>query len=147
RLGGSRFDCKGLNHYQSDRSSDRLSRVLTLSAVAYARQHWRIYRELSRSVPINVPWRNVAKRCCRFSARQSNLRNFDAYVVGLGVTPRCSSQRRTVFSSGSNATVYEYLATHADLGAVFNRFMTAQSHLHNAAIADAYDFSDVRTLV
>jgi hypothetical protein len=46
-----------------------------------------------------------------------------------------------------NATVYEYLATHADLGAVFNRFMTAQSHLHNAAIADAYDFSDVRTLV
>ena len=45
------------------------------------------------------------------------------------------------------ATVYEYLAAHAELGAVFNRFMTAQSNLHNAAIVDAYDFSDVRTLV
>jgi hypothetical protein len=39
------------------------------------------------------------------------------------------------------ATIYEYLAEHAELGAVFNRFMTAQSNLHNAAIADAYDFS------
>ena len=45
------------------------------------------------------------------------------------------------------ATIYEYLAEHAELGAVFNRFMTAQSNLHNAAIADAYDFSGVRMLV
>jgi O-methyltransferase domain len=46
-----------------------------------------------------------------------------------------------------HATIYEYLAEHAQLGAVFNRFMTAQSNLHNAAIADAYDFSGVRMLV
>ena len=46
-----------------------------------------------------------------------------------------------------HATIYEYLAEHAELGAVFNRFMTAQSNLHNAAIVDAYDFSGVRTLV
>ena len=45
------------------------------------------------------------------------------------------------------ATVYEYLAAHAELGTVFNRFMTAQSNLHNTAIVDAYDFSNVRTLV
>jgi O-methyltransferase domain len=30
---------------------------------------------------------------------------------------------------------------------VFNRFMTTQSNLHNAAIVDAYDFSGIRTLV
>jgi hypothetical protein len=46
-----------------------------------------------------------------------------------------------------HATVYEYLAEHAELGAVFNRFMTAQSNLHNAAVVDAYDFSGVRMLV
>jgi O-methyltransferase len=46
-----------------------------------------------------------------------------------------------------NATVYEYLAKHAELGVVFNRFMTAQSNLHNAAIVDSYDFSGVRTVV
>jgi hypothetical protein len=51
------------------------------------------------------------------------------------------------FPQVHNATVYEYLAKHAELGAVFNRFMTAQSRMHNAAIVDAYDFSGVRTLV
>jgi hypothetical protein len=51
------------------------------------------------------------------------------------------------FPEVHNATVYEYLASHAELGTVFNRFMTAQSHLHNAAIVDAYDFADVRTFV
>lgn len=51
------------------------------------------------------------------------------------------------FPEVHGATVYEYLAKHAELGAVFNRFMTAQSQLQNEAIVDAYDFSGVRTLV
>jgi hypothetical protein len=51
------------------------------------------------------------------------------------------------FPEVHSATVYEYLAKHAELGAVFNRFMTAQSQLQNEAIVDAYDFSGVRTLV
>ena len=46
-----------------------------------------------------------------------------------------------------NATVYEYLAKHGELGVVFNRFMTAQSKLHNAVIVDLYDFSGVRAVV
>ena len=46
-----------------------------------------------------------------------------------------------------DATVYEYLAKNPELGAVFNRYMTTQSNLHNAAIVDACDFSEVRTLV
>ena len=40
------------------------------------------------------------------------------------------------FPKVHNATVYEYLAKHAELGVVFNRFMTAQSNLHNAAIVE-----------
>ena len=44
-------------------------------------------------------------------------------------------------------TLYEYLAEHAELAAVFNRYMTGQSNLHNAAIVDAYNFSGIRTLV
>ena len=51
------------------------------------------------------------------------------------------------FSQLHNATLYQYLSEHAELGTVFNRFMTAQSNLHNAAIADAYDFSKVGTLI
>jgi hypothetical protein len=51
------------------------------------------------------------------------------------------------FPQVHNATVYEYLAKHDELGSVFNRFMTAQSKLHNDAIVDAYSFSDVQTLV
>jgi hypothetical protein len=46
-----------------------------------------------------------------------------------------------------NATMYEFLAGHGDLEAVFNRFMSAQSNLHNAAIVDAYDFSKIQVLV
>jgi hypothetical protein len=44
-------------------------------------------------------------------------------------------------------SVYQYLADHAELGAIFNRFMTSQSKLHNDAIVEAYDFSGVQTLV
>jgi hypothetical protein len=51
------------------------------------------------------------------------------------------------FPKRNGAAIYQYLATHQDLGAVFNRFMSAQSKLHNAAIVDAYDFSGIETLV
>src|SRR6266511_369916 len=46
-----------------------------------------------------------------------------------------------------NATIWAYLADNAQAGADFNRFMTAQSRLHNAAIIEAYDFSEIGTLV
>jgi len=51
------------------------------------------------------------------------------------------------FSGIHDATIYQYLAAHADLAAVFHDFMTAQSALHNEAIVEAYDFSGIRTLV
>ena len=132
----------------SKRSQQRpVSRVFTLSAVAHARQHWRIFRELSGSVPINSLGETLRSDAADF------LRDKAIFEIS---TPMWSAwgSLLDVLRSGApsfpqvhNATVYEYLATHADLGVVFNRFMTAQSHLHNAAIADAYDFSDVRTLV
>lgn len=43
--------------------------------------------------------------------------------------------------------IFEFLAGDAELGATFNRYMTAQSNLHNAAIVEAYDFQPVRTLI
>ena len=46
-----------------------------------------------------------------------------------------------------DASIYQYLAGNADLGAAFNRYMTAQSNRHNAAIVDAYDFENVLTLI
>jgi hypothetical protein len=45
------------------------------------------------------------------------------------------------------STMYEFLAAHGDLETVFNRFMSAQSSLHNAAIIEAYDFSKIQALV
>ena len=46
-----------------------------------------------------------------------------------------------------DASLYQYLTEHVDLGAVFNRFMTAQSNLHNAAVVEAYDFSGIQKLI
>ena len=46
-----------------------------------------------------------------------------------------------------DASMYQYLTERADLGAVFNRFMTAQSKLHNAAVVEAYDFSGIEELI
>jgi len=39
------------------------------------------------------------------------------------------------------------LAEHPETGAVFNRFMTMQSKLQNAAIVANYDFSEAQTVV
>jgi hypothetical protein len=46
-----------------------------------------------------------------------------------------------------NASIYEWLARDSKLGSTFHGFMTTQSNMHNAAIVDAYDFSDIRTIV
>ena len=54
---------------------------------------------------------------------------------------------RPAFDRVHNATIWAYLADNAQAGADFNRFMTAQSRLHNAAIIEAYDFSGIGTLV
>jgi len=54
---------------------------------------------------------------------------------------------RPAFDRVHNATIWAYLADNAQAGADFNRFMTAQSRLHNAAIIEAYDFSEIGTLV
>jgi hypothetical protein len=39
---------------------------------------------------------------------------------------------------------YEFLESHPELSAPFNRWMSKQSALHNVAIADAYDFGNCR---
>jgi hypothetical protein len=51
------------------------------------------------------------------------------------------------FESANKGPLFTYLAEHPEAGAVFNRFMTAQSNLHNAAIIASYDFSEAQTLV
>ncbi len=42
------------------------------------------------------------------------------------------------------APIWQYLTTHGQLGELFNSWMTRQSHLHNAALVGAYDFSPFR---
>lgn len=51
------------------------------------------------------------------------------------------------FDLMNKSPLFNYLADHPEAGAVFNRFMTAQSNLHNAAIIASYDFSEARTVV
>lgn len=51
------------------------------------------------------------------------------------------------FASVNKMPLFSYLAEHPEAGAIFNRFMTAQSNLQNAAIVENYDFSETRTLV
>jgi hypothetical protein len=46
-----------------------------------------------------------------------------------------------------DTTIYTYLAEHEELGAIYNRFMTGQSRLYNAAIIDAYDFTGIHLIV
>jgi hypothetical protein len=54
---------------------------------------------------------------------------------------------RPSFDQVQDKTLWQYLAGHEEIAAVFNRFMTMQSKLHNAAIIDSYDFSGIGTLV
>jgi hypothetical protein len=54
---------------------------------------------------------------------------------------------RPSFASVNKSPIFSYLAEHPEAGAIFNRFMTAQSNLQNAAIVANYDFSGIRTLI
>jgi hypothetical protein len=51
------------------------------------------------------------------------------------------------FDQVHGATLWQYLAGHSEIAAIFNRFMTVQSQLHNATIVESYDFSKVGKLV
>jgi len=51
------------------------------------------------------------------------------------------------FASVNKRPLFDYLAEHPETGAVFNRFMTIQSKLQNAAIVANYDFSEAQTVV
>lgn len=51
------------------------------------------------------------------------------------------------FTSVHKSPLFKYLAEHPEAGTVFDRFMTAQSNLQNAAIVASYDFSGAHRLV
>ena len=51
------------------------------------------------------------------------------------------------FASVNKLPLFDYLAETSETGAVFNRFMTMQSKLQNAAIVANYDFSEAQTVV
>jgi SAM-dependent methyltransferase len=51
------------------------------------------------------------------------------------------------FASVNESPLYKYLAEHPESGSLFNRFMTTQSRLQNAAIIASYDFLGARTVV
>jgi O-methyltransferase domain len=54
---------------------------------------------------------------------------------------------RSVWEIAHGMPLFAYFAEHADDAAVFQQGMTAFSGLEARAVADAYDFGDVRTLV
>jgi hypothetical protein len=54
---------------------------------------------------------------------------------------------RPSFHQVYDATLWQYLAQHSEIAAIFNRFMTAQSKLHNTALLESYDFSGIGTLI
>jgi orsellinic acid C2-O-methyltransferase len=51
------------------------------------------------------------------------------------------------FASVNQSPLFNYLAEHPETGGAFNRFMTMQSKLQNAAIIASYDFSGAQTVV
>jgi hypothetical protein len=53
----------------------------------------------------------------------------------------------SAFADVHAASFYAYLASHPDIGAPFNRFMTKTSEQHNAALLASYDFSAFGTVV
>lgn len=50
------------------------------------------------------------------------------------------------FVLAHGSPTYEFLESHPELSAPFNRWMSKQSALHNVAIADAYDFGNYRMI-
>lgn len=51
------------------------------------------------------------------------------------------------FASVNGRLLFDHLAEDPETGAAFNRFMTTQSKLQNAAIIASYDFAQARTVV
>ena len=51
------------------------------------------------------------------------------------------------FATVNQNPLFNYLAEHPETGSAFNRFMTMQSKLQNAAIIASYDFSGMLTIV
>jgi precorrin-6B methylase 2 len=51
------------------------------------------------------------------------------------------------FALVNQIPLFKYLTEHREIGSTFNRFMTMQSKLQNAAIIANYDFSKVQTVV
>jgi len=51
------------------------------------------------------------------------------------------------FASVNQIPLFHYLAEHPETGSAFNRFMTMQSKLQNAAIIASYDFSGAQIVV
>jgi hypothetical protein len=54
---------------------------------------------------------------------------------------------RSAFEHTHDQPFYDYLGEHPAVGAPFNRYMSATSRQHNAAVLAAYDFAAFRTLV
>jgi SAM-dependent methyltransferase len=81
-----------------------------------------------------------------------SVRDWALYVGALAPWEAWGRLRETVmtgepgFVLAHGMSTYEYLARHPELGAPFDRWMTRQSDLHNAAIVAAYDFSPFRTV-
>jgi hypothetical protein len=51
------------------------------------------------------------------------------------------------FASVNKGPLFNYLAEYPEVGSIFNRFMTMQSKMQNAAIIASYDFSGAQTVV
>ena len=54
---------------------------------------------------------------------------------------------RASFPAVHGVPMWEFIANHEKLGVAFNGWMTRQSHQHNSALVDAYDFSPFRRVV
>lgn len=94
--------------------------------------------------PLGDTLRSDAPGSLRHKAMCELSAPFWAAAGGLAGTLRSG---KPSFPEVNGIAIYGYLAKHPELAALFNDFMTAQSAMHNAAIVEAYDFSDIRTLV
>ena len=84
---------------------------------------------------------------------QGSLRDKALFEIGEPVWSAWGSSLASVrtgrpsFNQVYGATLWQYLAQHSEIAAIFHRFMTAQSKLHNTALIESYDFSGIGTLV
>jgi hypothetical protein len=69
------------------------------------------------------------------------------FTAALGVMPEVLATGRTGVHIALNTSTFEYLRAHPEEEAIFNRTMIAVHGEEPAAVAAAYDFSDVKTLV